>query len=109
MIKAKTAVLLACIAALALAGCAAQPNHLISGTIVDRATGAPIDGARVHEGRYAKELSAGAVSDGSGAFAYYSYPEEHNIIVEAAGYAQWVGTVGINGKDADMRIELKKE
>lgn len=109
MTKVKAAILLACAAALALAGCVAQPNHLISGTVVDRATGAPIAGARVHEGQYAKELSAGAVSDGSGAFAYYSYPEEHNIIVEAAGYAKWTGTVGINGKDAELTIELGKE
>lgn len=103
---AATAALSAC-----AAGCASTPDLRVSGVVLDAVTREPVAGARVHEGRYAPDLAAGAVTGEDGAFAYYSYPEEHCLLVEAPGYAAYSATIGLRpaSRDERLSIELQRE
>jgi uncharacterized protein YceK len=95
----RAAVVICLVLAAGLSGCASVADYRIAGRVVDSATGKPVAGAAVSEGAYAQDLAAGAVTGDDGTFAYYSYPEEHNVRVAAPGYAPGRTTVGL-GPDA---------
>jgi len=89
-----------------MAGCSAVPDFRVSGTVIDARSGLPVADARVHEGKYAPRLAAGAVIDSEGRFSYFTYPEEHGLVVEAAGYAAYRATIGLGGGEAILSILL---
>ena len=62
-----------------------SPNVSVQGTVIDARTGEPIAGAKVSDGQYAggKQFT---FTDVNGKFQYQTWPEEHNILVEAKGY-----------------------
>jgi len=104
-------IVLAAICAVFLASCATAPDLRVSGVVRDAASREPLAGARIHEGRYATDLAAEATSDIAGAFAYYTYPEEHSIYVEKDGYLTVKALVGLDpaSREDELSIEMRKD
>jgi outer membrane lipoprotein-sorting protein len=63
-----------------------QPKFVVNGTVKDAATGQPIVGAKVSDDGYGTKPYKGAITDSDGRYRYLTWPEEHNIKAEAAGY-----------------------
>lgn len=63
-----------------------EPEFVITGTVTDRATGLPIEGARVSDDGYGPQPYKGAITDAEGRYSYFTWPEEHTIIAQAPGY-----------------------
>jgi len=66
------------------------PTLLVTGTVTDAATGAPIAGARVTDDGYgyAPYGYLGATTAAQGHYGYKTWPEEHNVSAVALGYAK---------------------
>jgi len=97
--------LCACIA-IFLQGCSSVPDLHVSGSVTDGESGAPVAGARVYEGRYAPDLAAGATTSPDGSFEYFTYPEEHWVIVEAEGYESFQATIGLDPRSKEERLTI---
>jgi hypothetical protein len=95
------------LAASLLASCACSPDLRVSGVVLDAETGKPLPAARIHEGRYAQELAAGAFSDAEGEFSYYTYPEEHNLIVEKEGYETYETTIALDPRARSENVAVR--
>jgi hypothetical protein len=98
---------IAFLASILVFACSSSPDLRVHGQVRDALTGAPIAGARVHEASYAPKLAAGAITDSYGGFAYYTYPEEHNLVVEMEGYQEYKTTIGLNPFSRDETLEIR--
>ena len=63
-----------------------QPSMLLSGIVTDADTGNPIAGAIVSDDGYGPNPNRQGVTDVNGNYQYLTWPEEHNIVVQADGY-----------------------
>jgi hypothetical protein len=95
------------LSALGLASCASKPDLLVEGVVVDADTGLAVSGARVFEGTYAPDLAAGSLTDEHGAFAYYTYPEEHTVFAEKEGYETRSATIALNPLSRRETLRLR--
>lgn len=63
-----------------------QPSMLLTGIVTDADTGMPIAGAKVSDDGYGTKPYRQGVTDANGTYQYLTWPEEHNIVVQADGY-----------------------
>jgi len=63
-----------------------EPEFVVTGTVTDKATGRPIDGAKVSDDGYGPRPYKSAITDAEGRYSYFTWPEEHTIIAQAPGY-----------------------
>ncbi|MHC4204904.1 MAG: carboxypeptidase regulatory-like domain-containing protein [Planctomycetota bacterium] len=89
-----------------------EPKFVVTGTVIDAATGQPIAGAKVTDDGYGPEPYKGAITDSEGEYSYLTWPEEHRIKAEAPGYKpQHKGLTGLfhveneNEKVIDFALE----
>ncbi|HOX19273.1 MAG TPA: hypothetical protein PKW82_12505 [Spirochaetales bacterium] len=64
----------------------AEPDFHVSGVVLDARTGSGIAGAVVQDSRWSSRDPRGAVSSPDGSFGYFTWYEEHEIVVSAPGY-----------------------
>lgn len=63
-----------------------EPEFVLTGTVTDKATGRPIEGAKVSDDGYGPQPYKSAITDAEGRYSYFTWPEEHTIIAQASGY-----------------------
>jgi len=91
-ILASAAIILAAVSL--LTGCgSSSPDCLVTGSVVDADTGAPIRGAVVSDGTYGPQPTANGTTGADGSYSYMSWYEEHTIAVTADGYAGQTTTI----------------
>ena len=63
-----------------------EPDFTVYGVVRDAATGRPISGAIVSDGKYGPDPKKFAATDAQGSYAYQTWYEEHTVLAEAFGY-----------------------
>jgi outer membrane lipoprotein-sorting protein len=91
-----------------------QPKFVIKGTVTDSVTGLPIEGVQVSDDGYGPKPYKSTTTDSDGKYHYLTWPEEHRIKAEAAGYkSQHKGITGLFHADNEnakvMDFELERE
>jgi outer membrane lipoprotein-sorting protein len=89
------------------------PDFVVTGTVIDAATGEPIVGASVSDDGYGPKPYRGATTDAQGVYHYVTWPEEHTIVAQAPGYrprrksiaAGALHTVNQNEQVVDFALE----
>jgi hypothetical protein len=91
-----------------LTGCADKPTLDLYGTVLDGVTGRPVENASVSDGTYAPELGASDYTDEQGSFSYFTYPEEHTVIISKQGYLDKKLTIGLKtgAKKEELLVTL---
>ncbi|HEX5901736.1 MAG TPA: M36 family metallopeptidase [Actinomycetota bacterium] len=92
--------------------CSVDPCGTISGTVTDKASGAPLADARVfiggHSSGFADDLAD--TTDGGGAFTiddvpFHLYPE---LVIDGVGYEQRIRSVDVDG-DESVDVKLVRD
>ncbi|MBN1242883.1 MAG: hypothetical protein JXA15_09300 [Spirochaetales bacterium] len=89
----------------------AEPDFHVSGLVLDARTGTGIPGAVVEDSRWGARDPRSAVSSGDGSFGYFTWYEEHEIVVSAPGYRPASRTLEtyVIGRSPVTVIEFKLE